>query len=644
MIERGGATTPTSSVLNARAMPHLILLSIGPVQRFIAASRRCRDLWFSSWMLSELSKAAARRFAERWGEAGLIFPGVAADDLRPSTRTSVANRLLLKVSDAIEPAEVAAAAEEGVRGRLREMQDLAFETLPAEFFDRVRATAQVEALPEIVWASVRYDESLDDAYTRARARVEAALAARKHTAIWQQAPWSAPVPKSSLDGERESVIAEAAFERFDEPALHKEFGVRVGERLCGVGFLKRRGIREIGFLPDGRPCHVRDQHYISTPHIAAWPMLARLKDSRLLDQARAAWGGFLKAMKAASPDVDLEPSIFVDEVFHRPHPVTGRHDGQLLFEGRLEERYLALPLDARRTAARAARGALQRFYRALELPSPLPYYAIVVGDGDRMGRAIEGLRSAEHQRAFSQALADFARRARTVVEVDHKGELIYAGGDDVMAFVPMHRLLGCVDGLRKAFSTALASFSTSEDELSLSIGVGISHFMVPMGSALETARAAERRAKESRNALAIALDKRSGDLVTVCGRWDRIERDLDAFAAMHLRDTVPDGAAYELLELTSLLDREPAERATLERVVASEALRILRRKRPPSDTGERADLVALERRLCSSEADRLTVRALAEQLIIARILAEARRVAHIDFLSHAEELHDSVAH
>jgi CRISPR-associated protein Cmr2 len=40
---------------------HLWIISIGPVQEFIASARRSRDLWFGSWLLSELSKAAALR-------------------------------------------------------------------------------------------------------------------------------------------------------------------------------------------------------------------------------------------------------------------------------------------------------------------------------------------------------------------------------------------------------------------------------------------------------------------------------------------------------------------------------------------------------------------------------------------------------
>ncbi len=51
---------------------YLISVAIGPVQDFIASSRRSRDLWFGSWLLSEISRAAAEFVIEKNGE--LIFP------------------------------------------------------------------------------------------------------------------------------------------------------------------------------------------------------------------------------------------------------------------------------------------------------------------------------------------------------------------------------------------------------------------------------------------------------------------------------------------------------------------------------------------------------------------------------------------
>ncbi len=51
---------------------HLLVIALGPVQDFISAARRTRDLWFGSYLLSEISKAAARAVRKAGGE--LIFP------------------------------------------------------------------------------------------------------------------------------------------------------------------------------------------------------------------------------------------------------------------------------------------------------------------------------------------------------------------------------------------------------------------------------------------------------------------------------------------------------------------------------------------------------------------------------------------
>ena len=42
---------------------YLYVLAVGPIQDFIAAARRTRDLWFGSHLLSEICKAAAKQIA-----------------------------------------------------------------------------------------------------------------------------------------------------------------------------------------------------------------------------------------------------------------------------------------------------------------------------------------------------------------------------------------------------------------------------------------------------------------------------------------------------------------------------------------------------------------------------------------------------
>ncbi len=53
---------------------YLLLVSLGPVQDFIASARRTRDLHFGSWFLSELSRAAAYEIVTQNKRENLIFP------------------------------------------------------------------------------------------------------------------------------------------------------------------------------------------------------------------------------------------------------------------------------------------------------------------------------------------------------------------------------------------------------------------------------------------------------------------------------------------------------------------------------------------------------------------------------------------
>ena len=53
-------------------MKYLVSVALGPVQDFIAAARKTRDLYAGSWVLSEISKAAALKLLDK--QAEMIFP------------------------------------------------------------------------------------------------------------------------------------------------------------------------------------------------------------------------------------------------------------------------------------------------------------------------------------------------------------------------------------------------------------------------------------------------------------------------------------------------------------------------------------------------------------------------------------------
>ncbi len=85
-------------------------IAVGPVQEFIAAARRTRDLWFGSYLLSEISRAVAKAVADQGGQ--LIFPASCRAE-------SGANVILAELPSGV-PKEVAANAKQAAHKRWAE--------------------------------------------------------------------------------------------------------------------------------------------------------------------------------------------------------------------------------------------------------------------------------------------------------------------------------------------------------------------------------------------------------------------------------------------------------------------------------------------------------------------------------------------
>ncbi len=205
----------------------VLLMSLGPVQDFIATARKCHDLWSGSWLLSELSKAAADGAQQAAGGLEtLIFPGAtAARALAAGSESSIANKLVARVpGGAAEARRVAEAASQGWTMRLDDLAECAIERVGKGDPERDRhlhvdrARDQIRDLIEFVWVAVEEGPGGEgNPYALARREAERLLQARKNTRLWQQPPWADTVPKSSLDGARESVLDERLFGR--NPAL-----------------------------------------------------------------------------------------------------------------------------------------------------------------------------------------------------------------------------------------------------------------------------------------------------------------------------------------------------------------------------------------------------------------------------------------
>ncbi|MCM8611175.1 type III-B CRISPR-associated protein Cas10/Cmr2 [Accumulibacter sp.] len=216
------------------------------------------------------------------------------------------------------------------------------------------------------------------------------------------------------------------------------------------------------------------------------------------------------------------------------------------------------------------------------------YYALLMLDGDRMGAILAGddrtrcaipYRESFHPQvrkgfdehaakqplirrygqqkrpvspnrhlAISVALNDFSQVvARHVLEEERLGRVIYAGGDDVLAMLPVADLLPAMQRLRQAYSghdpdheggvceglTLHQGFAALRSKRGLQVmrmmgeratascGAVIAHHQAPLSAVMRELRAAERRAKAEggRDAFCVTVIKRSGGALQLTGKW-----------------------------------------------------------------------------------------------------------------------------
>lgn len=602
----------------------LLLISIGPVQDLIASARRCRDLWFGSWLLADAASAAACAIADEVATIvttsdsfeSLVFPGASARAELERDR-GVANRILARIpGDETAATKLAHVAADAARGRVCDHARRAFDRAASSplghYFLRERAKAQIEDLLDIQWVVVREVEG----YDAARRAADRWLAARKQTRIWTQpTDWAAPVPKSSVDGLRESVLREELYDDLRQRKVaacdaYRSFGVHPTERVCGVALTKRLG---------------RDERFFSTSHLAAIPWLVGA--ARHPDASRA-FVSFAETVRRVLGSGARD----VLEVTPRALEPFGHLDGQVLFPSRLAELVEEVgDSGPSAVATQAIEKALRDLRKRLEVPrEPIPYFAVLLADGDRMGKAIDEIQTHVGHRDLSRALSCFADHARELVE-RHLGSLVYSGGDDVLALLPLHTAVACARALHDAFGRELASVCSTEHAPTLSVGLAVGHHLTPLSDTLDLARRAERLAKLERDSLAVIVDKRGGAEVTVRGRWSEstpLDVRLARFVGALRAEAIPDKAAFELEALDRLANptvSHPGVSAptdeTMQRMLKHEVARVLSRRR--KDRG--ASPMAAEEFEALASADPGKV---ARELKVARLLAEADLLAN----------------
>ncbi len=487
--------------------------TLGPVQGFVAQARRTRDLYVGSFLLSYLAGWAMHEIKKSKGE--IIFPDVEDDPLLQAicrhdegkaiedgpSLGSLPNRFKAKVPDDFDPNDCARA----IKKAWKKIADIVWQEYVEEVADlgigvRQIWDRQIDHFWEISWIIGKENNLLDR---------------RKN---WRSfVPTVEPGDKCTIMGNLQELSGYVRAQNAKKQdkfwrALRKNLrGMDLSEkeRLSAVALVKRLfprvAKRAIGWkLPINYP---------STANLSSVAWLSGLieeKSSHVQDLACFAQ----KLPPEFKTNLYHLNCISVALQNNKWAEALADLNGECFYENSLLNDNI-WPEDTAEV-----RQEMHNKLRQLSV-KPSPFYALLLMDGDRLGALLREVKGDET--VVSRALAQFAAKVNDIVN-EHNGVTVYAGGDDVLALLPLEYALKAAIALRNAYKEAfIKEFSADiENKATISGAIVYAHYNVPLKAVLlEGHKLLDEVAKDKtgRDSLAVTVWKGSGSRLIWAAPW-----------------------------------------------------------------------------------------------------------------------------
>jgi CRISPR-associated protein Cmr2 len=454
-------------------MKYLFLFSVTPVQAFISQARKTQDLYAGSFILSHLCRTAAERVEQKY-KARVIFPKL--------TNEAIINRFLAVVDDSNRENNRAMGLdiEKSVQEEFRRMAETLLSKMeisgPPGFSERL--LKQINNYWHCYWL---FEEYPDKQFATAYKKAEQAFGTIKNTRKFMQFEQE-PARKCSVTGEHNVLFYRTGQKQGFVPDFATALSDKIPlkyldskEKLGGITFVKRCA----GKYFESERNYIKD--FPSTADIA------------LMD--------LLEKCRGKIPETGVSTVALFDKY-------NGKHIPQSLADGTKEN--------------------TEKVYMYLKSNKVelTPYYAMVLFDGDYMGKwlagnFINGETLEDFQGYLSNCLGQFAGTAGRDIVIPPKGRTVYAGGDDFLGFININHLFETLKELRSKFEQIDLSKYTNR-KLTFSAGVVVAHWKAPLSEVLGWARRMENEAKNidgDKDAFALAVLKHSGEIHKTIYKW-----------------------------------------------------------------------------------------------------------------------------
>ncbi len=481
-------------------MRNLFLFTIGPVQSFIAQARKTQDLYSGSFILSHLCRTAAQKAKDDY-KATIIFPNI--------NNISVPNRFIATVESYDEKYlnDMGNFIEKTVREKFNKIANAGLTHFTLEQKNQFKN--QLKALLDIHWLfypigknryiRISFHAALLDIhwlfypiggknYKDAYKKTEMLLGGIKNARPFSSLPETGR--KCTLTGEHNALFFRRQIPPYQKGAIEVPEKVPLkiiakGEALSAVAWAKR--CAEYYFSKNG------DGYEGNFPSTARISLMEQIPKEKM-------------------------------DVWEK------KLDAQLFYPENINEKYLTRNGISKSVSDISEKS--KNIIDELNLKSGLSkYYAVMMFDGDNMGQWMSGkfLNSSQNPESFqnylSTILSDFAKWCQDYInEEDKIGRTVYAGGDDFLGFVNLARLFDVLNKIRTEFKKQVSDKIKKKyktQEMTISAGIAIAHYKMPLSVVLKWARQMEKEAKmiAGKNALSVAVLRRSGGITRTSYKW-----------------------------------------------------------------------------------------------------------------------------
>lgn len=524
---------------------HTLHISIGPVQGFVAQARRTRDLWSGSFLLSWMSGQLMASVLQKGGE--IVFPSVGMKD---------------KPTDPMLAAILGKPLPENPQPKIGSLPNRFKAQVPADFNPESavnEAKKKWEELAETIWKSFVENAVNENEDQRNFTR---AIWKRQINGFWEiqwvkgdnpvnngeDAKWldsrknwrSHWPPKEGGDhcttmGSWQEL---SGFVRSRERGKQDKFwnalrgenkigsDLQDDERLCAIALVKRLFPKlENEQLKKTIGWSFQTKNWPSTAYMAVAPWLIHIAENPALhqklrdyvetiqqsvgnetfNQLRSEYSTRLRALKPLGSNADLDGNLFLETALANPRATPLKNDPPKTGED-----------DPDKEIRKELLKSLQKLNDAAGRVEE-PYYALLLMDGDRLGKLLRKY----NEQDISRALDQFVKQVEKIVRCSN-GVVIYAGGDDVLAMLPATQAIQCAHQLRKTYAEAFHDLVDENKEhetlTTASCAIVFSHYHNPLRDVMKLAhKELDEVAKEQngRNSLALAIMQPGG----VHNRW-----------------------------------------------------------------------------------------------------------------------------